>query len=40
MNKKEERLRALQMTLEKIEKTNQVAKFEEERKIKLDNGLF
>ena len=40
MNKKEERLRALQMTLEKLEKTNQVTKFEEERKIKLDNGLF
>ena len=43
MNKKEERLRALQMTLEKIDKehqAHQLTKFEEERKIKLDNGLF
>lgn len=40
MKKKEEKLRALQLTLEKLEKTSQVTKFEEERKIKLDNGLF
>ena len=40
MNKQEEKFRALQMTLEKIINIEKETKYKEERKIKLENGLF
>ena len=40
MNKQEEKLRALQMTLEELDNTIQVTKFEKKRKVELENGLF
>ena len=40
MNKQEEKLRALQMTLEELDNIKKETKYKEETKIKLENGLF
>ena len=40
MNKQEEKIRALQMTLEKLDNIKKETKYKEETKIKLENGLF
>lgn len=39
-NKQEQKLKDLQLTLEKLDQINKLSKHKEEHKIKLDNGLY